>query len=1339
MRQPPSPRPTVSRRSRPQLELLEGRQLLAAFSITNTSDSGTGSFRQAILDSNQAIGSTANTISFSIPGGVVQTITLKSALPPITQAVYLDARSPYTAAPLLVLNGSQAGAGAVGLDLQASGSSIAGLIVDSFGGGGLLVDGGASDTIAGDYIGVSATGSAALGNGGFGVKLQGGAHANTIGGASGASRNIISANSGAGVVITGPGTSENRVFNDYIGVDWTGKVALANTGDGVDIQAGASGNTIGAATIGTDVISGNGRYGIAIAGAGTAGNCVQGSYIGTDPTGTAVIANGLTGVLIQGGASANTIGGTAFPDVISGFGSAGVVITDAGTARNVVAGVYIGTNAAGTAALRIPNVLGDGVRVNNGATDNTIGGTTAAARDIISGNMDSGIAIADTGTSGNVVEGDYIGTNSSGTAPLGNALAGVYLSGSASGNTIGGTAAGAGDVISGNGTSGVYVISGSANTTAGDRIGTDATGTQRLPNALDGVRLGLQATRNTIGGTTAAARNVISANGEDGVQIDDAGATGNVVEGDYIGTDATGAAALGNGRDGVYLYSGATSNTIGGAAAGDGNVISGNAQFGVIIDGSPRNTVAGDFIGTDATGKLRLGNGKVGVLVVNASAGNTIGGTTAAARDVISANGEDGVQIDFAGATANVVEGDYIGVDATGHAALGNGSNGVLIQGGAARNTIGGTTAAARDVLSGNAVCGAYLLDQGTSDNVVEGDYIGTDSSGNAALPNRINGVDIVSGASANTIGGTTAAARNVVSGNTYNGVVIANAGASSNVIEADYIGLGASGSALGNGADGVDIQGGATHNTIGGTASGSADVISGNGQNGVLITDAGTAGNVVAGDRIGTSAGGTTPLGNGSDGVLITAGSSANTVGGTVAAARDVISANGYVGQFSSLLFAAGVALSGSGTTGNVVEGDYTGTDSTGATALGNALYGVLVTGGAAMNTVGGVIAGARDVLSGNGASGIEISSGATGNLVEGDYIGTDASGSRPLGNVSAGVSVFSASSNTIGGTTAAARDIISANNFDGVFMFNGGTGNVVEGDYIGTDVSGTHPLENAVGIALSGLTGDTVGNAFGKTIPGAGNLIAFNSQNGFQSDGSPQSNTILGNSIFGNGGLGIAEAAAAGTALEPPPVLQTPVASNGNTTIRGTMTGSPVKGAMLIIQFFASPSGSQGKTLVGQVSVTADAKGNASYSITVSSATVAGQRITATATSQANGTSVFSGAVTAPTATPVGVDIHGQPSNTFVRRAIAPVVTVAVVDVFGHHFRRAHPWVRISVLTGPSGARLLGRTRVRAVHGVATFRGLKLTVPGSYTLTATSPGLTPDISNIFTVAPRR
>ena len=134
-----------------------------------------------------------------------------------------------------------------------------------------------------------------------------------------------------------------------------------------------------------------------------------------------------------------------------------------------------------------------------------------------------------------------------------------------------------------------------------------------------------------------------------------------------------------------------------------------------------------------------------------------------------------------------------------------------------------------------------------------------------------------------------------------------------------------------------------------------------------------------------------------------------------------------------------------------------------------------------------------------------------------------------------------------------------------------------------------------------------------------------------------------------------------------------------------------------------------------------------------------MAGQVIAATVTDQTFGTSIFSDAVTVPGTTPTGVDIQSQPIDTVLGHALAPAVRVLVVDQAGNTIRRSQPWVRISVLAGPAGARLTGPIRVRAVHGVANFRGLRLNKAGTYTLTVTSPGLTPDISNVFIVSRKR
>src|SRR5439155_841993 len=145
---------------------------------------------------------------------------------------------------------------------------------------------------------------------------------------------------------------------------------------------------------------------------------------------------------------------------------------------------------------------------------------------------------------------------------------------------------------------------------------------------------------------------------------------------------------------------------------------------------------------------------------------------------------------------------------------------------------------------------------------------------------------------------------------------------------------------ALGNTSDGVRIQGGASVNTVGGTATGAANLISGNGRYGVVITDTGTSGNVVLGKLIGTDANGTADLGNAGDGVVIDGGATANTEGGTTAGASNVIS-----GNFVS------VVIFNAGTSGNVVLGNYIGTDVNGTAALGNLQDGVNLQGGASAN----------------------------------------------------------------------------------------------------------------------------------------------------------------------------------------------------------------------------------------------------------------------------------------------------------------------------------------------------------------------------------------------------
>ena len=317
---------------------------------------------------------------------------------------------------------------------------------------------------------------------------------------------------------------------------------VANSDSGVVIDDGAQNNTIGGDFAGTgNVISGNGTFGVAIDGTATAtdettGNIVDGNTIGTDVTGENGLGDGNASVYIDL-ARNNTISGTdpGARNLISGIIGAGVYISGthinysggAGgfttTNSNTVEGNYIGTDATGTESVTYPLTsgelfpfTGDGVYLDVGTFDNTIGGLTAAAHNIISSNLANGIRF-DTSATTNTVEGNYIGVDVTGSKALGNGSSGIEIDGDS--NIIGGTVAGAGNVISGNRGNGVYIYGSKFNVVQGNHIGTDATGLVALGNLGAGVFIEANAPNNTIGGNFAAAGNVIADNGSAGVAI----------------------------------------------------------------------------------------------------------------------------------------------------------------------------------------------------------------------------------------------------------------------------------------------------------------------------------------------------------------------------------------------------------------------------------------------------------------------------------------------------------------------------------------------------------------------------------------------------------------------------------------------------------------------------------------------------------------------------------------------------------------------------------------------------------------------------------------------------
>ncbi len=359
------------------------------------------------------------------------------------------------------------------------------------------------------------------------------------------------------------------------------------------------------------------------------------------------------------GAGSSTVRGLA----INRFGDAGIHIGDE-AGGNVIEGNHIGTDVTGM--LDLGN-YDDGVRIWN-TPNSRIGGTTPAARNVISGSNDNGVEILLAGATGNQVQGNYIGVDAAGTGPLGNPNDGVHITEEAGYNTIG-----PGNIISGNVGTGIEIFGEdvTGNQVVGNFIGTDVTGSAGLGNGDGGVRI-WRSPGNTIGGTSPGSGNVISGNSWAGVDIGRAGATGNQVQGNYIGTDVTGTAALGNEGDGVHIWK-APGNAIGGISGEARNVISGNTVgVGIFGDGATGNQVQGNYVGTDVTGAVALGNSSFGVLMCDGPSNNTIG-----PGNVISANGGadygGAVEIGGEGSTTNhLVVGNLIGTDSSGTGALGN-------------------------------------------------------------------------------------------------------------------------------------------------------------------------------------------------------------------------------------------------------------------------------------------------------------------------------------------------------------------------------------------------------------------------------------------------------------------------------------------------------------------------------------------------------------------------------------------------------------------------------------------------------------------------------------------
>ena len=561
----------------------------------------------------------------------------------------------------------------------------------------------------------------------------------------------------------------------------------------------------------------------------------------------------------------------------------------------------------------------------------------------------------------------------------------------------------------------------------------------------------------------------------------------------------------------------------------------------VLIDGTSHPGFAGSpIVVLDASG---LGGGSA----IDLGPGSD--GSTVSALVIHSAP-EAGVKI--SGSSGNTVAGNYIGTDATGTSALGNG-DGIKIVGSSVGNVLGGTAPGAGNLISGNSSDGIELeISASLTGTLIQGNYIGTDAAGLADLGNGEHGVHV--GSPSGTIGGTSAAATNVIAYNGMHGIYIRD---DDNLVQGNWIGVAADGSAAGNLGDGVHFG----------------------------------------------------PPGGG-----------ASTIGGTAPGAGNVISANAGDG----IRFSIGVDT--------VVQGNLIGTDPTGLLDRGNGGFGVCdgCVGGF-RNIIGGTVAGAGNVISSNPAGG--YATGTFDSVVQGNTVGLGIDGETLLGNGDVGIA---GTDTLVGGSDPLAGNLVSANLGAGVRV---ATDSVVMGNQIGVTESG-----GAAGNGGSGVQAVGSRAAIGGTATGEGNRIAFNTGDGVAVTDFGSLNTISGNSISDNDGLGfdidddgvtandLGDADTGTNGMQNFPVLT--AADGGLRTVTGALDGAA--GMTHVIEVFSSPDcdpsdHGEGQVFLGSGMVTTSGGGDVGFTVTMTSAFFAGESITATATNPGGSTSEFSACVEA------------------------------------------------------------------------------------------------------------
>jgi uncharacterized repeat protein (TIGR01451 family) len=920
----------------------------------------------------------------------------------------------------------------------------------------------------------------------------------------------------------------------------------------------------------------------------------------------------------------------------------------------------------------------------------------------ISGFPGSGIFVTGAGSTGTKIQSNYIGTTATGDAALGNKDFGIFITGGASNIDIGGSNAGEGNILSGNGDTntepGIGLSISSTIRILGNKIGTDRTGMVKIANSGPGISIN-GADGATIGGTTTADRNIISGNTSQGISITD-WSRNITIQGNYIGVGATGTETnLGNGSQGIYASSfyNPSANIIGGTASGAGNIIAYNTD-GLYLDTSGTgNQVVGNTIRNNGSDGLRslsnnglyiaknlvINNGAVGVRLANTANKvyhNTIHGNNT------------GLSVESTGTTIrnNIITGNTgyginrVAASMTESYNLVTGNSTTPANGSGQSNVALDTTSLNANPLYVNSAGGDFTL-QNSSPAINRGiDLVADQPDMNGATAGLYNGYapdmgywessitttcPVYSTADSGT--GTLRACITYANSNTGITINFSISGSAPYTITLASLlpsiikpvtidgtsQPGFSGTPLivlnGNNTitDGLELYAGSGGSTVRGL------IFQKFGQDGIDI--AASNGNTIAGNWTGLNSAGTAAVGGGYQGINIW-DSSNNIIGGITAADRNVLSGNSWTGIYC-----------GGTSTGNQIRGNYIGTNAAGTAAVGNANYGIdMLSSG---NTIGGTSSAYGNVISGSlTADGIILEAAASNTIITANIIGLNAAGTAALGNAGVGVRILSAN-NTIGGNSAALRNIISGNSGAGVYLQGvGATGNSIKGNYIGTDITGAAAVGNGIVGNVEGVGADGASNnTIGGTAAGDGNRIWYNGTAGIAIQtvaGNATGNAILGNSISANVGTigidlspwgvttnnGTKSAALPNYGMDFP--VFTSAALNGVTLTVAGYVGSAANQATFAnarVEIFKADNDAsgygEGQTYLGFLTTNASGNFNGTLDVTAKGLN-SGDRITATATDASNNTSEFGLNVTVVGYANLAVTLTGNPDPSAV-----------------------------------------------------------------------------------------